>query len=134
MDTYFANLENGKYSESYSMLSEARQSDEPRSSWIASARDFRAQAGDRLGGGVTDVTVYIDPPGAPLPGVYVAADYEIKYERVPFRCGYIVWFQNENGLFEAISEETGSIDEETAFQLSAEQLLEVRRRFRCIAP
>ncbi|MGE3848918.1 MAG: DUF4019 domain-containing protein, partial [Gammaproteobacteria bacterium] len=106
-DRYFAQAESGNFEASYEMLSDYMQSISPRSSWVAKSRDFHGKAGAKISGGVSRVTVYVDPPDAPSLGIYVAADYEIHYERVPLHCGYVVWFRGADGSFRLSREESG---------------------------
>jgi hypothetical protein len=131
---YFAQLEAGDFAASYAMLSENMQSMSPLDSWIAENREFHNKAGRKIDGGVFRITVYVDPPDSPGPGIYIAADYEIRYEHVPFRCGYIVWFQGADSAYRLIRQESGYLDDETSSKLTKAQVQEIRTQYGCIAP
>lgn len=70
------------------------------SDWSQRTKEANDAAGKLRSARVWRVTVYDNPPGAPRPGRYIAADFETEYERIPLQCGYLVWrtFPVETGV------------------------------------
>ena len=85
---YFKGLDaGGDAGASYAMLSEYLRSD-PFDDWRRARLAERTEKGDVIERRVWRMTVYVDPPDAPTPGIYVAADYEAAYENALFECGF----------------------------------------------
>jgi hypothetical protein len=126
---YFSAINSGNFKNAYSMLSEELKS-RSYSVWSAEKNEFSKSSGPKKGGDLWKFTTYVNPPNAPVAGIYVAVDYEFNYEHAPFHCGYVVWLkQNENYVL--VREESGVIDEKTIKSMNNEQLEEVKRKFRC---
>ncbi|MCY4598330.1 MAG: hypothetical protein OXF27_00195 [Acidobacteria bacterium] len=77
-----------------------------------------------------DVRVYVDPPGAPEPGIYVATDLEVSYENL-VACGYFVWLEDADGTLRITRRDVGEIDRAVMSKMTAPQLAKVRSDFRC---
>ncbi len=126
---YFAGLDaGGDARASYAMLSEYLRS-KTFSAW-------RQEQASAEMGGVTErrvwrVTVYVDPPEAPTPGIYVAADYQATYERVLFECGYLMWQERSDGSFHVIRREGGRLPRDYAADMTNAQISAVREKMRC---
>ena len=111
----------------FSGLSPSATTDED---WRSEQAEFRAKAGRLREVDVWKVTVYVDPPGAPDPGIYVATDLEVSYENM-IVCGYFVWFEGPDGALRIIRREVGRIPADVASTMSESQLANVRSDFRC---
>jgi hypothetical protein len=131
-DSHFGDLAAKRYSTAYARLSGEMQAMQPLQEWESAQREFHSTAGERTSGGISRVTIYVDPPSAPAPGIYVATDYEFSYRNVPFQCGYIIWYRHGTDAFRLSREETGFVDAKTAKGLSEEQLAEIRQQYRCV--
>ena len=103
-------------------------------SWKNEKMSFQAMAGEPLEISIKRVTVYDNPPGAPEPGLYVAADYSNVYRDMPVHCGYLMWFRPVSGEFRITREETGHITSEQLKSIPSAQLPEIKRRLRCVVP
>lgn len=132
---YLDSLEKGDYRVAYSMLSEYLQDANPFDVWRDEKQAFQIAAGGLLERDVWNITVYDNPPTAPSPGIYVAADYETVHEEVPFQCGALVWLRQPDGLYRIVSIEEGHLDKSVADRLTQAQIQEVRKKMlRCRPP
>ena len=129
---YLDSLGKGEYRVAYAMLSEDLQAMVPYEAWRGGKQGFRIMAGAMLEQDVWNITVYDNPPSAPTPGVYVAADYEISYENVLFQCGALVWIRQPDGFYRIINAEEGYLDKSMAKDLTQAEIQEVRKKMlRC---
>ena len=128
---YFAGLDaDGDRRASYAMLSEHLRSN-TFADWQQARDEGRAEMGDVTERRVWRVTVYVDPPQAPTPGIYVAADYVAAYERVLFECGYLMWQERSDRRFRIIRREGGHLRRDYAADMTNAQISAVRRQMRC---
>jgi hypothetical protein len=95
--------------------------------------DDRKAAGEPLGHRVLKLSWYINPADAPMPGIYVAADYEKRYRNLAAHCGYLVWFRQPDGRFVIVREEAGRLNRSDAAAMSPSMLAEARAQLRCPA-
>ncbi|HZF44172.1 MAG TPA: DUF4019 domain-containing protein [Sphingomonadaceae bacterium] len=95
--------------------------------------DERKAAGEPLGHRVLKLSWYINPADAPMPGIYVAADYEKRYRNLAAHCGYLVWFRQPDGRFVIVREEAGRLNRSDASAMSPSMLAEARAQLRCPA-
>ena len=79
---------------------------------------------------VWNVTVYVDPPNAPEPGIYVAADFEAAYENSVV-CGYLVWHDGPDEAFRIMRQDSGELQASVESELSDAERNRIRREFRC---
>jgi hypothetical protein len=133
-NAYLDNLEASNFDVSYSMLSQTMKEMSTFEEWKAQITKFREASGPMRERDIWRITLYVDPPSAPIPGIYIAADYEESYESVPFQCGYFMWLEGETGSYSIIREESGYLDKETALNISTVDLNRVRKSFGCPAP
>ena len=64
------------------------------------------------------ITWYKDPPSAPEPGIYAAADFSGQFENDPIYCGYLAWHRGADGQYRIIREEENFIDKRSIAKLS----------------
>ena len=98
--------------------------------WRRQQADFRAEAGQLGEIDVWQVTVYVDPPHAPEPGIYVATDLEVSYENLTV-CGYFIWLEDPDGTLRITRQDLGKITPDFVSRMSDSQLAKVRSDFRC---
>ena len=111
---YFAAKDSGRYSSAWQSLSERMKAMSPAAPWQSKAADFNRNAGPVRARRVTELTWYNNPPEAPEPGLYVAADYSADFERLEFVCGYVMWRLQSDGSSRLVREEQNMLDKETA--------------------
>jgi hypothetical protein len=128
---YFAARDRGRYPEAWSMLSDSMKQISPVAEWQRVAADFNAAAGAVRGRRVTEITWYNNPPGAPRPGVYVAADYSGEFEQLEFLCGYLMWQVQPDGSFRLTREEQNLLDKATAKNLASIDRQPLRAQMGC---
>ena len=80
------------------------------------------------------VTAYVDPPNSPGPGIYLAVDFQVSYERAPFRCGYVMWLFDQRSNLSVFRVEDGIIYDEEAATMTAAQIAQTKADFRCFVP
>jgi hypothetical protein len=120
----------GNFAEAYAALSEYLR-DMPLNDWSQRAKEFNDEAGELRSTTVWRVTVYENPPGAPQPGTYIAADFESTYDRIPLQCGYLVWLRLRGERFVITRQETGSIPPELFEPSRASELPRIKQEFGC---
>ena len=128
---YFAARDRGQYAEAWSMLSDSMKQISPIAQWQRGAADFNAAAGAVRARRVTEITWYNNPPDAPRPGVYVAADYSGEFERLEFVCGYVMWQVQPDGSFRLTREEQNLLDKATASKLASIDRQPLRAQMGC---
>jgi hypothetical protein len=131
--TYLLQRSEGAFEQAYGAFSEVMRTFQPLEEWKKQNSDFNAAAGERKSTSIWRITVYDNPPNAPEPGIYIAADYESEFERVPFQCGYLIWFQSAEERFVITREESGSLPLDLVKRLPKDQLSEIWRQFGCPA-
>ena len=133
-NAYLVGQTTGDYLKSYDMLSEFIKSSASYGDWKKQREEFMDVAGPLQETEVWRITIYIDPSGAPEPGIYVAADYEMSFEKVPHKCGYLVWLEQEDRTFRITREETGYLDLATVSRLDESEVAGVKARIGCRVP
>jgi hypothetical protein len=128
---YFAARDRGRYPEAWAMLSESMKRISPIAEWKRGAADFNAAAGAVRGRRVTEITWYNNPPNAPQPGVYVAADFSSEFDRLEFVCGYLMWLLQPDGSFRLAREEQNLLDKATASKLASIDRQPLRAQMGC---
>jgi hypothetical protein len=132
-EAYFRLLAAKRFSEAYSRISEAALGTD-KATWIREKRTFQMLAGEPQSISIVKITVYDNPPEAPEPGLYVAADFQNAYKSVPYECGYLMWYRLADGTYTITRLETGHVTSETLKSIPQSQRPELLRRLRCIAP
>lgn len=102
----------------------------PNEAWGKEQAEFRATAGALGKVDVWRVTVYVDPPSAPEPGIYVATDLEVSYENL-IVCGYFIWLEGPDRTLRITHRDVGQITADVASSISGSQLAKIRSDFRC---
>ena len=108
--SYLAAKDSSRLANAYAMLSRRAKLTMPERDWIAMTRDFNQQAGAVRARRVTDISWYRDPPEAPEPGLYVAADLNGAFENVELLCGYVMWKLDSDGSFRLVREEQNFLE------------------------
>lgn len=106
----------------------------PLSKWTEEQTSLHRDAGAMAPNPQVRVTTFIDPEGAPVPGVYLAVDFQARYRRAPYRCGYVMWLVDRQSKLSVIRLEDGVISEEMKSAMTPDQLAQTRQEFRCFAP
>ncbi len=128
---YLAAKDSNRLSDAYAMLSRRAKRTTAESDWIAKARDFNQQAGAVTARRVTDISWYSDPPDAPEPGLYVAADLNGAFENVEFLCGYVVWRLDADGTFRLVREEQNFLERRRGAKLAPLDRAPLRAQMGC---
>ncbi len=106
---YFGATDAGDAARIHAMLSAERRSGDSLAERAAALRAFRDQAGTPGTHRILALTWYVNPVGAPRPGIYVAADYERAYSGLLANCGYLVWFREADGRYVLVREESAVV-------------------------
>lgn len=128
---YLAAKDSNRLSDAYAMLSRRAKLTTPEPDWIAKTRDFNEQAGAVRARRVTDISWYSDPPEAPEPGLYVAADLNGAFENVEFLCGYVVWRLDADGSFRLVREEQNFLERRRGAKLALLDRAPLRAQMGC---
>jgi hypothetical protein len=128
---YFAAKDRGRYASAWAMLSKSMKEMSPAPEWQQSAAGFNERAGPVRSRRVTEITWYNNPPGAPQPGLYVAADYSAEFEKLDFMCGYVMWRLQPDGSLSVTREEQNLLDKATAKNLASIDRQPLRTQMGC---
>ena len=128
---YLAAKDSNRFSEAYAMLSRRAKLTTTEPEWIARTRAFNQQAGAVTARRVTDISWYSDPPEAPEPGLYVAADLNGAFENVEFLCGYVVWRLDADGSFRLVREEQNFLERRPGAKLPPLDRAPLRAQMGC---
>ncbi len=128
---YFSAKDQGKYQVGYAMLHKANQEITPFDRWSANAREFNEKAGKVLSRKVKKVTWYKDVPGAPLPGFYVAVDFDGAFANLDMYCGYVMWYRESEGLYRLVREEQNYLDKKMRKKIKDSDFYELKAKFKC---
>jgi hypothetical protein len=128
---FFGAMDRGDYSAAWSRLSEGMKASAPAAEWRRSAEAFNSRAGAVRARRVTEITWYNNPPDAPTPGLYVAADFSAGYEKLDFVCGYLMWRLQPDGSFVLTREEQNVVDKATAKRLASIDREPLRAQMGC---
>lgn len=129
---YFEDIANERYEEAYEAVDDTLRSFSTRESWVEGTRSFRSAAGAAVSLKIPRLTIYDNPPGAPEPGLYVAADFDNVWEDAPLHCGYLMWFRRDAGTFRITRQETGHVTAEQLKTMPTDDVRALRRQWRCV--
>lgn len=129
---YFRAKDGGHYDRAYAMIAPSMRSYLKPGLYTSESARFNAEAGKVEERRVTRLTWYRDPPDAPAPGLYVAADFRSRFPNIHLHCGYLMWHQEPNGRFRLVREEQSFIDKGMAARTPPEQLRGLENRFGCV--
>lgn len=121
----------GDYVSAYAMFTDSMKDATHFDSWQTSVQSFNARAGQLLKRKIRKITWYKDPPSAPLPGIYVAADYASEFSDVPIHCGYVAWYRTPNGDYQIIHEVENSIAKASIAQMKPSEVAVLAAKFGC---
>ena len=128
---YFAARDQARYPQGWSMLSDGMKQMSPIAEWQRSNAGFNDAAGAVRGRRVTEITWYNNPPDAPRPGVYAAADYSGEFDNLEFVCGYLMWQIQPDGSLRLTREEQNLLDKATAKNLASIDRQPLRAQMGC---
>ena len=96
--------------------------------------DPRNRIGSPVGKPRYKITLYRDPPNAPGPGLYVAVDFTLEYQKALAVCGYVIAHEAPGGRFAITREERGVISRATAAAARPDELAVMRQKLLCNVP
>jgi hypothetical protein len=120
---YYAKRDSGDFAGAMRLFAPDMLGDPPNWSAEMSATNKKLGAGTRR---VTGVSWYVNPDGAPHPGVYVAIDFIGEFPQAYFYCGYVALYRRGAGSYEITREEQnmfthgdGTVDQSQIDQMRA---------------
>ena len=114
-------LGDSRLEEAYEMLTPGMQELMPFDRWRQSEIEFRKTSGGSARYRNVTATWYKDPPGASLPGVYVAFDLDCQYQNIS-RCHEILMLhQQSDGSFRVMRHDRTYAADDPASIRDAEQ-------------
>ena len=130
---YYGAKDAGKYADAYAMFDQGMKEATHFDSWAANAQSQNAKAGHVINRRIIKITWYKDPPSAPEPGIYAAADFSGRFENDPIYCGYLAWHRGADGSYRIIREEENYIDKGTVAKMSQVEVEALAAKFGCTA-
>lgn len=127
---FFAAIDSGDAETAHGLWSDDLQAETPLDERRRGIEAFRQQAGLPGAAPVTRLTWYVNPEGAPRPGIYVAVDYERFYANLTMNCGYLIWYREADGRYRLTRQED-SVMARSAGTAAADQLVQLRQSSRC---
>lgn len=128
---YFRLKDGGDYGAAYALFAPSVKTYLTRDLYTSQSSQFNVEAGKAEERRVVKLTVYHDPPDAPAPGLYVAADFVARFPNIYLHCGYLMWHREKDGKFRLVREEQSFIDKGTAKQMAPERLTPLPKQFGC---
>jgi hypothetical protein len=128
---YFSAEDAGDYPAAYAMLEDKMKAATDFNSWQTSAQALRSKTGQVLSRRILKITWYKDPPSAPEPGIYAAADYSGRFENTPIYCGYVAWHRGANGDYQMIREEQKYMDKGAIARMSRDEVQALASKLGC---
>jgi hypothetical protein len=99
---YYARRDRGDFKGAYSMFQPGILGEEGGWAKEMAASNKRIGEGRRR---VTGITWYVNPDGAPHPGIYVAIDFVGEFPSAYFYCGYLALYRRGPGSYAITREE-----------------------------
>lgn len=127
---FFAAIDSGDIDMAHRLWSDDQQTETPLDERRRSIEAFRVQAGRPGAAPTTRLTWYVNPAGAPRPGIYVAVDYERFYANLTMNCGYLIWYREGDGRYRLTRQED-SVMARNAGTPPPEVLAQMRQSSRC---
>jgi hypothetical protein len=131
---YYGFKDAGDYAAAYGMFDAGMKESAHFDSWASNARSQNTKAGHVLKRQVLKITWYKDPPSAPEPGIYAAADFSGQFENDPIYCGYLAWHRGADGKYRIIREEENFIDKGTTVKMAQTEVRALAAKFGCATP
>jgi hypothetical protein len=131
---YYSFKDAGDYAAAYAMFDTGMKESAHFDTWSANARSQNTKAGHVLNRRVLKITWYKDPPSAPEPGIYAAADFSGQFENDPVYCGYLAWHRGADGNYRIIREEENFIDKGTIAKMAQTEVKALAAKFGCSMP
>lgn len=128
---YFAAKDGGRYDAAYTWFADSVRAYLSPGLYNSQSTEFAAAAGTSGERRLVRISWYRDPPDAPAPGLYAAADFVSRFPNLRLHCGYLMWHQETGGGFRIVREEQSFLDEATARQMTPERLRPLPRQFGC---
>jgi hypothetical protein len=128
---YYSAKDAGDYAAAYAMFDNGMKQATHFDTWSANARSQYAKAGHVLNRLVLKITWYKDPPSAPEPGIYAAADFSGQFESDPIYCGYVAWHRGADGKFRVIREQENFIDKGSIAKMSQIEVKALATKLGC---
>lgn len=129
-DAYLRSLDGEDYASSHAMLLDSAASAPPLAHWQVEQREFKAKAGSLRSVDVWRATMYVDPPNAAHPGIYVATDFEALYENL-LMCGYLVWLEDRNRELRILRRDVGYLEHAEVSDMTESELAAIKSDFGC---
>ena len=130
---YYGAKDAGDYAAAYAMFDNGMKEAARFDSWASNAKSQNSKAGHVLNRRVIRITWYKDPPSAPEPGIYAAADFSGQFENDPIYCGYLAWHRSADGNYLIIREEENFIDKGSIAKMAQTEVKALAAKFGCSA-
>ncbi|WP_432730253.1 DUF4019 domain-containing protein [Variovorax sp. W6] len=128
---YLKARDSGDFAKAYGFFADSMKATVSQENWSSDAKKFNAVAGPVTSRSIRKITRYDNPPSAPRPGIYIAADLVSQFQNMDVHCGYVVWYGQSDGSFQVIREEANYISKATQQRMTPEQLTAFKAGARC---
>jgi Protein of unknown function (DUF4019) len=128
---YLKAKDSGDLAKAYGFFADSMKATAPQESWSSAEKKFSAQSGPVTSRRIRKITRYDNPPSAPRPGVYIAADLVSQFQNMDIHCGYVVWHSQPDGSFRVIREESNYVNKATQQRMTPEQVTAFKASARC---
>lgn len=128
---YLKAKDSGDFGKAYGFFADSMKATAPQESWSSAEKKFSALSGPVTSRRIRKITRYDNPPSAPRPGVYIAADLVSQFQNMDIHCGYVVWHSQPDGSFQVIREESNYVNKATQQRMTPEQLTAFKASARC---
>lgn len=108
---YFELRDAAEYDKAFAMIEPGVEAHED---WVRRAKTFSAEAGPVQQRAIVKLTWYVNPAGAPKPGVYLAVDHAARFPRLDTYCGYLILHRDAAAGYAITREETNILRSDPA--------------------
>jgi hypothetical protein len=109
---FFSERNAQRFEQAFGMLTDTMQDEVSLADWSESTGRTLALFGATADQSVVRTTWYVDPPSAPLPGHYIAFDFQGETAGAARYCGFVVFHRQDNGEFRITAMEENFIARE----------------------
>ncbi len=131
---YLAARDGGRVDEAYAMIAPSMRAYLTKDLFRSQILPFNREAGAVQQRTITKISWYRDPPDAPAPGLYAAADFISRFPNLYLHCGYLMWHQEPGGAWKLAREEQSFLDTSMAGDMPPERREPLVRQMGCVLP
>jgi hypothetical protein len=130
---FFDAQDRGDYPATYALLKPSTKDTVSLKDWTELSKKLGGQSGPLVDRKFVKFTWSKDPAGAPVPGIYAVVDYVSHFQSVDIECGYLAWYEESDGSFLLVHQQSGFIGKEQEKQMTPQAIATTKTQLGCLA-